>query len=70
MALVIGTSFLPAWRTMIVFRVRVLPGCFVFILQLEQGVCDDQLMLRAEGEETETIVIDLTNTVLANHFFP
>lgn len=57
-------------QEMLLFRVRVLSGGFVFILQLEQGVYDDQLMLRAKGEETETVVIDLTNTVLANHFLP
>ena len=41
-----------------VFRAGVLPGGLKFVLQLEQGVGDDQLILRAESEEAKTIFIE------------
>ena len=53
-----------------VFRAGVLPGGLKFVLQLEQGVGDDQLILRAESEEAKSILIEFTNTVLPKHILP
>ena len=52
------------------FRAGVLPGGLKFVLQLEQGVGDDQLILRAESEEAKSILIEFTNTVLPKHILP
>ena len=50
------------------FRAGVLPG--LEFVQLEQGVGDDQPILRAESEEAKAIFIELTNTVLPKHILP
>lgn len=52
------------------FSMGVLPGGLEFVFKLEQGVCDDQLVLRAESEKAETILVELANTVLSEHILP
>ena len=58
------------YRPMSNISVGVLPGGLKSVLQLEQGVGDDQPILRAESEEAKTIFIELTNTVLPKHILP
>ena len=50
-------------QVMPVFGAWVSPCCLEHILLLEQGVGDDQLMLRTELQKQEPVVIAVANSV-------
>ena len=50
-------------QEMPVFGAWVLPCCLEFILLLEQGVGDDELMLRSELQKQAPIVIAVANSM-------
>ena len=45
-------------------------SCLKPVLHLEDGVCNDQLVLCTEGEESESVVVHFRHSMLANNFTP
>ncbi len=46
------------------------PGCLVFVLLLEDGVCDGEVMFQTQTEQSHAIGVGLSNAVSANHPVP
>ena len=46
------------------------PGCFQTVFLLEDGVCDDELLLCAELQQQVPIVIAVSNPMAAEYPFP